>query len=86
MRQKKKPGKQGRLVMGLADLADLAREKRSVVVPGTGAWEKPRPAAFLFNLPGRVLYNDFLRGMYVWERAEHGPSKPPVAVERKEQG
>ena len=57
-------------VSALDHLADLCYKKRSVVVPESGPWRKPRPAAFMINLPGAVLLRLFEMGMHVYEKEQ----------------
>lgn len=52
----------------LMDLATLAEQRRSVVVPTMSVWEKPRPAAFLLRLPGWELFKLFNAGIYLYEK------------------
>lgn len=41
--------------------------RRSVFVPNSNAWQKPRPAAFVINLAGSVILRLFACGMYEYE-------------------
>ena len=55
-------------VHDLYDLDLLAQEHRSVYCPTLHCWKKPRPAAFVINLQGKVLLQLFQAGMYVYEK------------------
>lgn len=57
-----------RRVYALWELKQWVRCRRSVFVPTSFAWRKPRPAAFMINLPGTVLLDLFHMGMYVYEK------------------
>lgn len=52
----------------LGDLYELAVSKRSVVCPASHAFSKPKPAGFIINLPGSVIFNLFLSGMFLYEK------------------
>ena len=53
----------------LAKLQWAALNKKSVVCPKILNWgTKPRPAAFVINLQGRILLRYFESGMYFYER------------------
>jgi len=56
----------------LSDLWTAAYYRRAVVVPTDSTWEKPRPAAFVFNLPGAVIYRLLAAGMYVYQPKPKG--------------
>lgn len=57
-----------RQVYILDELKDAADLRRSVIVPKSFAFNRPRPAAFIINLPGAILYQLFCLGMYVYEK------------------
>ena len=57
----------GRKLRNLDELAQAVSLRRSVVVPGFGAFERPRPAAFVMNLQGRQLVKMFALGVFIWE-------------------
>jgi hypothetical protein len=51
----------------------LARVKRQAIIcPNHRAWKKPRPAAFMMNLSGEILYRLFAGGMYIYEKPNIG--------------
>ena len=52
----------------LAELALLSEAKRSVFCPRHAAWQRPRPAAWLIQLPGAMLMGIFAEGLYVYEK------------------
>jgi hypothetical protein len=52
----------------LLTLASCAKDKKSIIVPGTRPWEKPRPAAWMINLPGITLNRLFEIGMYIYDK------------------
>lgn len=54
----------------LKQLKKLVLKKKAVIVPNTGAWRKPRPAAFMIHLSGEILLRLFERGMYEYKKAE----------------
>jgi len=59
--------------MGVRDLKLLSEFRMAVVCPSLICWAKPKPAAFMINLPGHVLANLFTAGIYVYEKQK--PSK-----------
>ncbi len=59
-------------VKTLEDLHELAGAKRSVIVPKSHPWSKPRPAAVLLNQQGASLLTLFRMGMFVYEKKEKG--------------
>ncbi len=54
-------------VTTLAELADAAEKRQSVVCPSASVWRKPRPAAFMIHLPGAVLIRALSIGMYIYQ-------------------
>ena len=60
--------KAGPRVTTLAELALLSGAKRSVICPKYPAWNRPRPAAWIIQLPGAMLLNMMECGMYVYEK------------------
>jgi len=59
-----------RKVESLADLRWLVERRKSVVVPGCCPWNKPKPAAFMIQLSGEILWRLFSRGMYRYDKKE----------------
>jgi len=55
-----------RPILTLEGLAWAAKNKRSVVVPKSHAWSKPRPAAVLIHQQGISLLRLFRMGMFVY--------------------
>lgn len=53
-------------IYNLADLDCYRIGKKSVIVPSR--WKKPIPAAVLINMPGALLLQLFVEGVYVYER------------------
>lgn len=53
-------------VENLERLEHLALSRQSVYLPGSPCWGKPRPAAFVQNLQGRVLVHLFRKGLRVY--------------------
>ena len=51
------------------------KSKKAVVVPKGSNWSKPRPAAFMINLPGVVLLRLFDLGMYIYNKPNKGERK-----------
>ena len=58
----------GPRVTTLAELALLSEAKRSVICLNHRAWDRPRPAAWMIQLPGAMLLGLFAAGMYVYEK------------------
>jgi len=50
----------------LEDLAKAVENKRSVVVPMSRSWSKPRPAAVLIQQQGSSLLQLFEMGMFLY--------------------
>jgi len=63
----------GRQIKNLDELVVACTLHRAITVPGTN-WEKPKPAACLINLTGKILFYLFLKGMFIYE-------KPVAAIE-----
>ncbi len=57
-------------------LAQLALDRRAVVSPKCGLCLKPRPAAFLMNLPARVVCNMLVEGLFVYEKPQKAKKEP----------
>ena len=55
-----------RTILTLQGLAWAAKNKRSVVVPKSNAWSKPRPAAVLIHQQGAELVRLFDMGMFLY--------------------
>lgn len=49
-------------------LVELRDARRSVFCPWSGHWAKPKPAAFMIQLSGEILYRLMKEGMMVYER------------------
>lgn len=58
----------GPRVTTLAELALLSEAKRSVITPRDRSWKRPRPAAWIIQLPGAMLMGIFAAGLYVYEK------------------
>lgn len=54
-------------VKSLEHLIQLADDRRSVVVPGHSCYNHRHPAAWVQNLPGRMLHSLLTRGMFVYQ-------------------
>lgn len=53
-------------IKSLEALAAAAQNRQSVICPGS--WlSKPRPAAFVINLPGAMIYKLILGGLYIYQ-------------------
>lgn len=50
----------------LEELYEAAQAKRAVVLPWRG--RPPRPAAWVINLPGFLLYRELKEGIYLYEK------------------
>jgi len=59
-------------IICLSDLWTAAYYRRAVIVPSVHCWAKPRPAAFVFNLPGSVIYRLIADGMFVYSPKQKG--------------
>jgi hypothetical protein len=49
----------------LYQLRTLALNKRAVICPKLEPWKKPKPAAFVINLPGLVIERMISSGMFL---------------------
>ena len=71
----------GERISDLVSLHAASSNKRSVVVPKSWFWEKPKPAAVLIHESGAVLLLLFDLGMFIYEKdgpvvdAEFKPKK-----------
>ena len=54
-------------INSLRALSVAAQSRRSVIVPGSRAWNMPRPAAFMIQLSGVVLFQLLRMGMYIYQ-------------------
>ena len=53
----------------LSDIVDAVERRKSVVCPGLfPCWHKPRPAAFIINLSGAIIYPMLNKGIYLYEK------------------
>ena len=52
----------------LSHLMAAVQFKKAVIVPSSPGWSKPRPAAFMINLSGTILYKLFDLGMYIYKK------------------
>ena len=64
--------KRGTQVKNLQFLRALALSRKSVYVPKSPVFRKPRPAAWIINLQGTVLVRLFEMGMFVYEPQKKG--------------
>lgn len=53
-------------IKSLNELYSLSLKRKAVVVPNSGPWRKPMPAAWMINLPGVVLWRLFATGMFIY--------------------
>ena len=53
-------------VSTLKQLYEASRNKKSVVVPQSRAWYKPKPAAVMLHQQGASLFRLFELGMYIY--------------------
>jgi len=53
-------------VSTLKQLYEASRNKKSVVVPQSRAWCKPKPAAVMLHQQGASLFRLFELGMYIY--------------------
>ena len=60
----------GKKIEDLNALVEAANDKRSVVVPKTHAWERPKPAKVVLQLQGELLHRLFQWGMYLYDKPE----------------
>jgi len=72
----------GNQITTLSEL-DLARTMRlCVIVPGT-VFNKPRPAAFVMNLQGYIIYRLLLKGMFVYVKEPKPEGPKPMTWQLK---
>jgi len=54
----------------------IALARRSVYCPNMASWSKPRPAAFVLNLQGIIIFRMMRSGMFLYhpptKESEHG--------------
>ena len=62
-------------IENLKQLNRLVILRRSVFVPNSVVWNKPRPAAWMINLSGTVLLKLFDVGMFVYFKNKTGGKK-----------
>jgi len=55
----------------LGDVVECARRKKSLYCPATIHFSKPKPAAFMINLSGHMLFNLINYGLYVYKKKEN---------------
>jgi len=58
----------------LQHLVRVMEHRGSVVCPSLFCWSKPRPAAFILQLPGRVIHRLLHAGLFFYDRPR--PAKP----------
>lgn len=58
----------GAKVDSLRKLNEAALDRRAVIVPESTGFGKPRAAAFVISLPGRVINNLLSMGMFIYEK------------------
>jgi len=49
------------------ELDYAANNHKAVIIPGT-VWEKPKPAAVILHLPGKVILNLIDHGIYLYTK------------------
>jgi hypothetical protein len=54
-------------VKDLNHLIQLALDRKSVFVPHHPCYQHRHPAAWVQNLPGKMIHSFFIRGMYIYE-------------------
>jgi len=54
----------------LAELVGCVECKQSIVCPGSNCLRGPIPAAFMVNLPGKILHKLMLDGMWIYSRRD----------------
>lgn len=69
----------GRRISTLRGLRQASLQRRSVYVPAYRfgdkydlPWSKPKPAAFMMNLSGHILYHLFKAGLHLYEKPKEG--------------
>lgn len=55
-------------IRNLKQLNQAAWDKKAVVVPDSCNFSGRRPAAFMLNLQGGILYGLFSKGMYIYKK------------------
>jgi len=73
----------GQKINTLKELEAAAQMRQSVTVPGT-TFDKPRPAAFVMNLQGHIIYRLFLKGMFVYVKESKPKGPKPMTWQVKE--
>ena len=63
-----KGGKMQEKIETLGDVVECVRRKKSLYCPSTIHFSKPRPAAFMINLSGHMLFNMINYGLYVYQK------------------
>ena len=61
---------QGAQILTLQGLAWAVKNRKAVVVPKSWVFGKPRPAAVIINLQGKLLLDLFEKGMYIYKKKE----------------
>jgi len=53
-------------IVTLGELLKASQDRKAVYVPSSSSWKKPKPAAFIIGLPGRMLVRLFQQGMFIY--------------------
>lgn len=64
----------GDQVKTLGELMDAARKRQAVIVPKARCFDVPRPAAFVINQTGSLLYRMFQDGIFIYHKATPTPA------------
>jgi len=57
-------------ITSLAKLDLACHQRRSVFVPKSRVWGKPRPAAFIISLQARMVLRMLREGLYIYHAAK----------------
>ena len=58
----------GKRILSLEDLQAAMLFRKSVIVPKSNAWKRPKPAAVVINQQGWLLLRLFRDGMFIYEK------------------
>jgi hypothetical protein len=71
----------GKQIDGLFQLEEVAKHRRSVIVPGLTWLAKPKPAAVVLSMQAIMVMRMFRLGMYVYTKP--GSKETRTAIEAK---
>lgn len=65
----------GKQILTLLQIKDAACEKRSLICPLWSGFKRPRPAAFVINLPGDIILKMMMTVLYLYEKRRSDAEK-----------